>query len=108
MIQTEKREIDHLCTNIWLLIDADNSIWTKAYAIPTPMYFDMVQPLMVMPDGVKLLSCYRHTFTLLPVLRVYDPSDGTYTDVAAEIPNNTFGTVCLGNLHLDCFRSGKI
>lgn len=107
MLQTEKREAEQ-CTNIWLLIDADNSIWLNAYVIPMPVSFDMVQPLTVMPDGVKLLTHYRSRFSLVPVLRVYDPSTGTCTD-AIKLPENTFGRVCLCDLHLHCFGgAGKI
>ncbi|XBI13223.1 F-box/kelch-repeat protein At4g19930-like [Aegilops tauschii subsp. strangulata] len=106
MIQTEKHKAEQR-TNIWLLVDADNSVWMKAYAIPMPMSVDMVQPLMIMADGVKLLTDYHTRRSLVPVLRVYDPSTGIFTD-AVKLPENTFGRVCLCDLHLHCFGAGKI
>ncbi|KAK1612777.1 hypothetical protein QYE76_036450 [Lolium multiflorum] len=100
MIQPEVRWTNHPCANIWLLVNPDISIWVKRYVIPMASPSDGIEPLWVMPDGVKLLLCY-YSIKRSPV-KVYDPCSGTFTD-AMKMPKHVFGRIGLCNLHLDRF-----
>ncbi|KAM0923946.1 hypothetical protein ACQ4PT_005206 [Festuca glaucescens] len=97
MIQTEECH-----ANIWLLVDADKSIWVKKYTILMVKPFYMIEPLSVMPDGVKLLLYYSPKNWGESVLRVYDPSVGICSD-DIKLPKHTSDKVSVCNLHLDCF-----
>ncbi|XP_051198197.1 F-box/kelch-repeat protein At3g23880 [Lolium perenne] len=97
MIQTEECH-----ANMWLLVDADKSIWVKKYTLPMVKPFYMIEPLSVMPDGVKLLLYYRPANWDESVLRVYDPSVGICSD-DIKLPKHTFDKVSICNLHLDYF-----
>ncbi|KAK1612776.1 hypothetical protein QYE76_036449 [Lolium multiflorum] len=102
MIQTEVRQTDHPCTNVWILVDPDNSIWDKAYVIPKAMSSHVVEPLWMMPDGVVKLLLRESLIAnrRAAELRVYDHCSGICTDMM-KMPNSTFGKISRCNLHLD-------
>ena len=107
MIKTGMHKTAHPSTgmrcNIWLLTDRDKSTWVKAYYIQPAKWCDKIQPLRVMPDGVRLLYYnYDFNFSQPHVLRIYDPRDETCT-IAMNMPNNTFNRIGLCSLHLEHF-----
>jgi hypothetical protein len=94
---------------IWFLADIDNSVWIKAYTISFgATRYSELTPLGVLCDIEKLLLCGT------PVvggaqLQIYDPHDGTYTDVTEIIPHNYYAwNISLCSLHLKSFVSAKI
>jgi F-box interacting protein len=105
MIQTEVRQTNRIYANIWLLVNPGSSIWVKTYVIPMASSSDGVQPLWVMPDGVRLLLFY-YSMEKCPV-RVYDPCTGKCTEVM-EMPKCVFGGIALCNLHLDRLICGVV
>jgi hypothetical protein len=95
-IETDPRET---CSGweLWLLDDPVNSIWVKAYSISSCASYALT-PLKVLHDGKKLLLYGFHGRG--PQLLIYDPDDGTCTEVA-KMPADHTWTISLCTLHLE-------
>lgn len=90
----------HRCTNVWLLrAGGSGGVWVKAYAVPAAVASEIMEPLMVMPDGVKLLFYDYLREDKVRVVRAYDPRDGTCTEVM-RLPTRNFGKIGLCRFHL--------
>jgi F-box interacting protein len=59
-------------TDIWLLIDSDKSAWRKIYTIPEKLCPRNCLPLMIPPDGEKILLQHFTIFDALIYLKIYD------------------------------------
>jgi hypothetical protein len=72
------------CTNIWLLVDSEKSVWVKGYTIHMPRTVSLVEALEVLGDGkILLLSTFEmqggnrlFERKKMRVLQLYDPSKG--------------------------------
>jgi hypothetical protein len=100
--QTDLYSDSHSCTDMWLLSDSHNDIWSKVYTIHMGTPVDLLKPLRIMRDGRKLLIWYIHDSRSEPVLQVYDPYANTCGDVMVKTTSLT-KIMGLCNLRLDRF-----
>ncbi|CAL4897550.1 unnamed protein product [Urochloa decumbens] len=69
-------------TQLWLLVDMEESLWTKLYTLQGTQFWDVVNfcfhyPLTVFDDGRILVSGNR-----TGAIRAYDPRTGAWADLA--------------------------
>jgi hypothetical protein len=105
LCMTQWTSSTELCL-IWALTDSTKGTWVKLYTIPMDPTFDTVNPLMVMPDGRKLLFYTCNWDDDSSSLQVYDPRSGTCTQLT-QFEENISGTSGICALHLGCFVSPK-
>ncbi|CAN6220526.1 unnamed protein product [Urochloa humidicola] len=88
MVQTVRtlRSEDGYCTNIWVLIDSEKSMWVKQYTIQMPGSLFHNKVLDVLSDGrILLLNEFKKQeqdgFSYCYILQLYNPSTYAFTDV---------------------------
>ncbi|TVU41317.1 hypothetical protein EJB05_14823, partial [Eragrostis curvula] len=76
--------------DLWFLMDFEEGLWVKQYSIQHNMSDNQNEfftyPLLVLNDG-RILTYIG----IKGLLRIYDPRDNTYTDVADIGPRNEIG-----------------